>query len=153
LKTSCAIAVLALLLAASPARSQPVYKSIMPDGKVVYGEKPVTGAKKVEKMDPPPAQTGTTTITPQEKARAQQSANPAFRAAPASPDRARDDARKALQDAEAARETGKEPLPGERLGLKGGGSRLTDDYNTRQKSLDDAVEAARKRVDGTPQSR
>ena len=68
-------------------------------------------------------------------------------AAPKGADRARDDPRKALQDAEAAREAGKEPLPGERLGLKGGGSRLTDEYYERQKTLDAAVEAARKRAE------
>lgn len=150
MKTIHAVAVLAVVLAAAPAASQTVYKSTMPDGKVVYGEKPVTGAQKVDKIDPPPAQTGTTTITPQEKARAEQLANPRFVPKPASPDRSRDDARKALQDAEAAREAGKEPLPGERQGLKGGGSRLTEEYHARQKSLDAAVEAARKRVGDTP---
>jgi hypothetical protein len=149
LKTSLAIQLLTFMLAAASATAQTVFKSTMPDGKVVYGEKPVAGAKKVDKIDPPPAQTGTTTITPQEKARAEQSSKPAFGAAAANPGRARDDAQKALQDAEAAREAGKEPLPGERQGLKGGGSRLNDAYQERQKSLDDAVEAARKRVNDT----
>jgi hypothetical protein len=51
-----------------------------------------------------------------------------------------------LKKAEAARDAGKEPLPGERLGTATGASRLTDDYWTRQKSLEAAVEAARERV-------
>lgn len=144
MKISFAIAVLTLTVVAGSALSQPVYKSTMPDGKVVYGEKPVTGAKKVDKIDPPPAQTGMTTITPQEKARAEQS-KPTSQ--PSSPGRARDEANKALKDAEAAREAGKEPLPGERQGLKGGGSRLTDEYHARQKSLEAAVETARKRAE------
>jgi hypothetical protein len=144
LKNSLGIAVLTLVFAA-PAASQTVYKSIMPDGKIVYGEKPASGAKKVDKIDPPPAQTGMTTITPQEKARADQLANPKF-GAPANAGGGRDADRKALQDAEAAREAGKEPLPGERQGLKGGGSRLTDEYHARQKSLDEAVESARRRA-------
>ena len=144
MKTSLGIAVLALVLAA-PAAAQTVYKSIMPDGKIVYGEKPASGAKKVDKIDPPPAQTGMTTITPQEKARADQLANPRLGAA-ANAGAARDADRKARQDAEAAREAGKEPLPGERQGLKGGGSRLTDEYHARQKALEDAVESARRRA-------
>jgi hypothetical protein len=149
LKKSPGIPALALLLAASAVFSQPVYKSTMPDGKIVYGEKPVTGARKVDTIDPPPSQTGTTTITPQEKARAQQMAKPQIAAPPTSPERAREDAQQALKQAEAAREAGKEPLPGERLGLKGGGSRLTDEYHARQKALEAAVEAARKRATTT----
>ena len=34
------------------------------------------------------------------------------------------------------------PLPGERLGLKGGGSRLTDEYHARQKALEAADRGA-----------
>jgi hypothetical protein len=133
---------LAALLAAFPAgAAQTLYKSIMPDGKVVYGEKPVPGAKHVDTVEPPPAKTGTTTVTPDEKARAAQAA-----ARQAQSTAALDDARKALQKAEAARDAGKEPLPGERLGIVGGGSRLTDAYFERQKALGLAVDAARKRV-------
>ena len=53
----------------------------------------------------------------------------------------------ALQTAEAARESGVEPLPGERLGIVGGGSRLSDEYWERQKRLQTDVEGARKRLD------
>ena len=147
MKTSPGTFAAALVLTAFAAFAQPVYKSTMPDGKVVYGEKPMTGAKKVDKIDPPPAQTGMSTITPQEKARAQQLSQPPMIAPNTVQGRGLDDARKALQQAEAAREAGKEPLPGERQGLKGGGSRLNEDYQARQKSLDDAVESARRRVD------
>ena len=55
-------------------------------------------------------------------------------------------ARRELQHAEATREAGKEPRPDERIGIVGGGSRLTEAYHARQKALDDAVDAARKRV-------
>jgi hypothetical protein len=126
--------------------AQSVYKSTMPDGKVVYAEKPAPGAKHVEKIEPPPAQTGTSVITPKEKARAEQLSRPAVANAAASRARDIENARNQVEQAEAAREAGKEPLPGERLGLKGGGSRLTDAYQERQKSLDDAVTAARKRL-------
>ncbi len=117
----------------------------MPDGKVVYGEKPAPNAKRVDKIEPPPSKTGTTTITPEEKARAEQLARP--RAAAATTQNPLDEARQQLEQAQNARDTGKEPLPGERQGLRGGGSRLNDAYDARQKSLEQAVETARKRVD------
>ena len=65
-------------------------------------------------------------------------------------DRAYDDmlaAHMAVQNAEAARKLGVEPLPGERLGTAGGGSRLSDEYRERQKRLEDDVERARRRLD------
>ena len=146
LKASIVASVLTLSFFAAGAPAQTVYKSTMPDGKVVYGEKPAPGAKRVDKIDPPPATTGTTVITPQEKARAEQIGRNPVAGSPGQQGSTAADARKQLEQAEAAREAGREPLPGERQGIKGGGSRLTDAYQERQKSLDDAVEAARKRV-------
>jgi hypothetical protein len=141
---------IALLFGASAALAQqPVYKSTMPDGKIVYGEKPVPGAAKVDTIEPPPAKTGVSTgLTPEEKARAaaltkqrQQAAT-----AEAAKDQRLTQARNAVTQAEAALAKGKEPLPGERIGLAGGGSRLTEAYFARQKSLEDAVGKARKNL-------
>ena len=56
-------------------------------------------------------------------------------------------AQKQLQGAKAALEAGREPLPGERIGTAGGGSRLTDSYFKRIKTLEDRVDAAQKRLD------
>jgi hypothetical protein len=56
-------------------------------------------------------------------------------------------AQAALQKAENARGPGVEPQPGERVGIVGGGSRLSDEYWERQKQLEDDVERARKRLD------
>lgn len=139
---------LALLAYAGSAVAQPVYKSTMPDGKVVYGEKPVAGAKRVETIEPPPAKTGVTGLTPEEKARAEKLAREraAANAAAAKSGSALDAARKALAQAEAARDAGKEPLPNERIGIAGGGTRLTEAYFARQKDLEAAVVAARKRL-------
>ena len=149
MKFSVASVVLAHALAVGGAQAQTVYKSTMPDGKIVYGEKPAPGAKKVDKIDPPPAKTGTTVITPEEKVRADQLAADRAKAsaAAASKQTSADDARRQLKSAETARDTGKEPLPGERLGTAGGGSRLTDAYYERQKKLEQAVSDARKRLD------
>jgi len=139
---------LVVLLGAYGASAQTVYKSTMPDGKVVYGETPAPGASRVDKMEPPPAKTGVTGLTPEEKSRADKLAREraASNAAAAKSQNRLDDARKALQQAEAARDAGKEPLPGERTGIAGGGSRLTEAYFARQKSLEQAVVAARKRL-------
>lgn len=146
-------AALVLLLGVSGVLAQVVYKSTMPDGKVIYAEKPVPGAKRVDKIEPPPAKTGMTALTPEEKARAEQAAK--ARAEQQAKERAAAEAkqvdleaaRKQLQQAQAARDKGKEPLPGERLGIVGGGTRLTEAYHARQKTLDEAVQAARKRVE------
>jgi hypothetical protein len=138
-----------LVFAASSALAQPVVKSTMPDGKIVYGEKPVPGAAKVETIEPPPAKTGVSTaVTPEEKARAETASRQRAQAtaADAAKQSRLDAARKAVKDAELAIEKGKEPLPGERQGLAGGGSRLSDAYFARQKSLENALANARKNL-------
>ena len=137
---------LATLLATGGAAAQSVYKSTMPDGKVVYGEKPAPGAAKVDKMDPPPAKTGIGGITPEERARAEnlQRQRGQEAAASAKTQSSVEQARKQLQQAEAARDGGKEPLPNERSGMAGGGSRLNEAYFARQKALEEAVVAAQK---------
>jgi hypothetical protein len=66
---------LAALLAFAALGSQAadmVYKSIMPDGRVMYGESPMPGAKRVDKVAPPPEKTGVLTATAEDKARASQ---------------------------------------------------------------------------------
>ena len=149
-------AVAALVFGVSGAAAQQVFKSTMPDGKIVYGEKPVPGAAKVDTIEPPPAKTGiSTAISPEEKARAEAAAK--ARNAAASADTARqwklDAARKAVKDAEAAIANGKEPLPGERQGLAGGGSRLTEAYFARQKNNEEALAKARKNLSDIERSR
>jgi hypothetical protein len=138
--------VTAALMSTAPAWAQVIYKSTMPDGRIIYGEKAAPGAKKVEEIIP---QTGKTGVgggaTPAEKEQLQQHENARKK------DEARQqdirEAEQALQNAEAARLAGKEPLPGERQGTAGGASRLDESYFERQKALDDAVKAARKRLD------
>ena len=139
------LAALLLAVCAASAGAQTIYKSNMPDGKVIYGEKPVPGARKVETIETPPAKTGVTAATPQEQARAAELRQ--RQATRSEPGTQGEDARIALKNAEAAREAGREPLPDERQGLAGGGSRLTEAYFARQKSLEAAVEAARQRLE------
>ena len=49
-----------------------MYRSVMPDGSVRYGESPERGAKSVKRIPAPPVSTGTITVTPEEKTRAEQ---------------------------------------------------------------------------------
>jgi hypothetical protein len=59
----------ALAGSAAMAAETELYRSVMPDGSVRYGESPERGAKSVRKVPPPPASTGTITVTPEEKGR------------------------------------------------------------------------------------
>ena len=50
--------------------ADPIYKSTMPDGRVIYGEGAFPGAQRVEKLVAPPASTGVVVATQEDKARA-----------------------------------------------------------------------------------
>jgi hypothetical protein len=133
----------ALLL--QPVAAQTLYKSTMPDGRVVYGDKPAPGAANVEETRPDTSKGGFggTTAREQEmlkdmeKARLQREG---------SQDKMQAAAQK-LKDAEAALANGKEPLEGDRLGTAGGASRLSESYFERQRKLEEAVEKARRELD------
>lgn len=128
-----------------PAEAQTLYKSTLPDGRIIYGEKPVTGAANVEAIQPDTSKGGLggprtseqERLKDMEKARPQRDAGDARLQA----------ALQKLKDAEAARDTGKDPLPGERIGTAGGASRLTDAYHERQRGLEEAVAKARRELD------
>ena len=133
---------IALLVALVPSVSaQTLYKSTMPDGRIVYGDKPAPGAVKSEEQKPDTSKQGIVPPSAKEKAIAQGLEK----------DRRKRDARadriaaaeKALRDAEAARDAGKEPTAGDRIGTVKGNQRLTDEYWARQKRLEAAVEQAR----------
>jgi hypothetical protein len=60
---------LALALSSAGAyAADDIYRSVMPDGSVRYGESPVPGAKTVKKV-PPVAASGVTIVTPGERDR------------------------------------------------------------------------------------
>jgi hypothetical protein len=139
--TGCLVALLAL----APAAAQTLYKSTMPDGRVIYGDQPAPGAAKVEPVKPDTAPTGVQISPPREADLVKQ-----LEAERLKKERAQEkvsDAEKALRDAEAALAAGKEPRPGERLGTAGGGSRLTDAYWERQRGLEEAVKGARENLE------
>ncbi len=133
----------ALLL--QPAVAQTLYKSTLPDGRIVYGDKPAPDAAKVEESKIDTSSKGLGGTTPREaealkeleKSRGKREAAGAKLQA----------AEEALRQAEAARAAGKEPFPGERVGTAGGASRLNDAYEARQKKLNDAVQNAQRNLD------
>ena len=131
----------AALLAISPVSAQTMYKSTMPDGSVVYGDREEPGAVKVETSKPDTSKTGVQ-INPPGAAGVVQQSESARKQSEASADQIRD-AEDAVRRAEAALANGKEPLPGERSGTAGGGSRLNDSYWERQKKLREDLVRAR----------
>ena len=140
-----AVSIALLVLAAMSVQAQGFYyQSVMPDGRIVVGDKPAPGAKEVKQVPlrkgnssaplSSPAQAGAAGANPQRQAQE------VFEAELG-------DAQQQLQSAKSALETGREPQAGERTGIAGGGSRLTDAYSLRIKALEDAAASAQKRVD------
>lgn len=121
---------LALALASGAALAQFLYKSTMPDGKVLYGDAPVPGAVKVEKTKPDTSKKGVTAVTPKE---AEALRKKAESGGSAGPDQARvADLETALRKMEAAREKAKDPPEG---------------YQERMKMYDQGIAALRKELD------
>jgi hypothetical protein len=140
LLTLTCVLITALLL--QPAAAQVLFKSTMPDGSIVYGDKPAPDAVKVEETRPDISKRGIGGTTPREqevlremeKSRAQRETGQDKVQA----------AERALKNAESARASGKEPLESERIGTAGGSSRLNEIYYERQRKLEEAVENARR---------
>src|SRR6185503_7848557 len=95
-------AFIAALLALTPVSAQVVYKSTLPDGRVVYGDKPDPAAVKVEESIPDTSRRGLGGSTPREAEALQQMEK--ARAARESADARVQAAYRALQEAEAARD-------------------------------------------------
>jgi len=140
-----------VVLLALPAAAQTLYKSTMPDGRVIYGDKPAQDAEKVEETRPDISKGGIGGSTPREAA-ALNKLEKGRQQREVKDDRI-SNAEKAVRSAEAARDAGKEPLPGERIGTAGGASRLTDAYWQRQKSLEENVEKARRGLEQAPSNK
>ena len=144
---------LAPLLAALalPAEAQTIYKFVRPDGRVVYSDRPVPGARLEEELEraPQPDPAAAAAARAREEARAK-----ALRESLAERSRSLDQAENDLRDwtrrldeAKARLEAGREPLPGERTGVVfQGKSRLNEAYWARQDENEAAVAEAEARV-------
>lgn len=130
-----------------------VYRQVMPDGRIVYSDKPVKGAKLDEVLNVEPAPQGAATEPkprppgpavnePTTVERVSSIPEPGKRKTldDAEADIIR--AQMLLDDARKRQEAGVEPLAGERTGIASGGSRLNDAYYARQKRLAEEVAVA-----------
>jgi len=142
LASACCLSAALLLQTAA---AQVLYKSTLPDGRIVYGDKPAPDAVKVEETRPDIKKGGIGGITAREKEALKELEKTRLQRE-GGQDKVRS-AEEALRNAEAARAAGKEPLASERLGTAGGASRITDAYYERQKKLDADVEQARRELD------
>jgi hypothetical protein len=136
--------------------AQSIYKVQMPDGSIMFTDTPPPGAKVLEerevKSTPRPS---ARTATPTSGAARQPLPGALGEPVPAAAPKARpidaamqeiDAAERALQVAKRRLELGREPLPGERLGLAGGGSRLSPEYEARVAGLEREVSDAESRL-------
>jgi hypothetical protein len=148
--------VLTVFLVAAPliALGATIYKVELPDGSILFTDSPPPGAKVLEER--------ATKSTPRPTAPrsvAGQAPTPATGIppgstvvplkGPATMDAAMAEISAAERELAVARrklELGREPLPGERLGLKGGGSRLSPEYEARVGDLEKEVSAAEARL-------
>ena len=138
--------ILALLLAGASAlaAADTIYKYER-DGRTVYSDSPVKGAKLLERIDlpaPPPA-----VQAPRVEPRGASELADTRAAELAAADAQIKEAARVLKEAEARQEQGAEPLPGERLGTVGRNSRLAPSYFSRQQDNATEVDMARARLD------
>ena len=142
-----------LLVASGSAAAQEIKKYVTPDGKIIYSDEPVPGAREVGTVAPPPE------VSPEERRAAERAANREAKQAEEALQRSSEStdedlsrrekiraAEKQLEDAKRTLEQGKEPLPGERKGTAGGASRLTEAYFERQRANELAVQKAQKKL-------
>ena len=148
-------AFLLLFALLAPAAAQTVYRYVTPDGRTIFSDQPVPGAKLQGTVTPPAQPSGPT--GPGESRRV-----PPATDAPAADNRAQrlreatqqvDAATQALAQARARLADGKEPLEGERTGTASGGSRLNDAYWARQAANEKGVADAQARLDAAVAAR
>lgn len=144
------IVALALATGMASAAAETVYKYQRPDGKVIYSDSPLQGAKLIGQFELVPAPVSAQPGRGQSTRRPAASGGSAERKAAAldAADTQIKASDQALKDALERQQDAFEPLPGERLGNAGGrSSRLTEGYFARQRAAAAAVDAARAELD------
>ena len=138
-------AVLLLALAWAGAQAQTVYKYQMPDGRILYSTEAQPQGKLLETLKSAPAPSaGNPRPAPQNDGGRSARRVADLEAADAEVKQAS----RALEEARKRQETGAEPEEGERVGtVRAGRGRAREEYLERQRELQDAVDAAQKRLD------
>lgn len=134
------------------ALAETIYRSTGSDGEVTYSAQPVPGASKSVAIDIP-------SLSPEQRRAARRlrlEERNASRQVTADVNRIEEQwrrvdreivaAQRSLAKAESVLQTSRAPLPGERRGNAGGGSRLTEAYFRRLGDLESRVENARARL-------
>jgi len=135
------------LAAANAVDAQKIGRYVFPDGRVVYSDQPVPGAKLVNEVAPPPPPSASPPPSRESKAAAPGADSGAERARRLEQTDAEvRAATEALERARAQLQAGVEPFPGERTGTAGGGSRLNEAYDARQAANQRAVADAEARL-------
>lgn len=149
-----ALPAVALLMA--PLASGQIYRSVTPDGKVIYSDQPPPNAARTEQIaepPPPPAERQQEAARQAEENRATRDAIEADRRARSADVTAADkevrDAERALASARKRLEAGSVEQEGDRVGIvgrRGGGARQSDAYLERIRGLEAEVAQAEARL-------
>jgi len=149
----------AMCLSVTSVHAETIYRSVGADGKVTYSSLPVPGARESKAIDieslTPEQRRASLQLRLQEKSLSAQ-VNAQLQSREKKWKRVDHEiisAQKALADAESALQNGRTPLPGERRGNVGGGSRLTEAYFQRLKNLEAQVKQAKQRLDKAYEAR
>ena len=149
-----AVALLVGLFAAT-AVAQNAYRFVTPDGRVIYSDQPVPGARLEATIPAPapvsPAPAAGRTLSPAQEALLQSADERIRRLNELTVEI--QNAERDLAAANAALQAGVEPLEGERIGTFGGRARLSDAYWARQDYNQQAVFNAQSRLNRAVQER
>jgi hypothetical protein len=142
-----------VLLSALPAGAE-VFKNVMPDGRIIYSDKPLKGAGKSRAVEVPPPPTAADQANAAKRVLDDQRQKEALQERLDQRRKKFDDsdervklARQTLATAENALEQGRTPLSGEMQGTTGAGARPSEGYLQRIAALERNVEAAKKGLD------
>lgn len=134
------------VLAPCLALAQSIYKVQMPDGSIMFTDTPPADSKVLEERSAKSARAAAAAPTASSRTSPATTAPIVRTGPPPGAQSAVDVAANAVNTAERelavakrALDLGREPLPGERLGLKGGGTRLSPEYDTRIRGLEQSV--------------
>jgi hypothetical protein len=137
---------IAILGFAHTSAAQALKRYVTPDGKTIYSDTPVPGAKLVgEVAPPPPAPPSPDRAARQQQKDGEAKGNRAVSGQLSAPEAQRkrvEEASAKLEQAKGALEEGRAPRAGERIGTAGGASRLTENYFARQRANEQAVKRA-----------